>query len=93
MLVFALLFVVVVVFLAAGAFFAAVFLAGAAFFAAGAFFVAVEAVLVLAAGAFFAAAGLAVLGAASFTGPDAPIEGDEVSKRLRESDTIDQQRR
>jgi len=91
LLVFALLFVVVV-FLAAGAFFAAVFLTGAAFFAAGAFFVAVEAVLVLAAGAFFAAAGLAVLGAASFTGPDAPVEGDEVSKRLRGSDTIDQRR-
>ena len=74
------LLLVAVAFLA-GAFFVAV-LAPAAFFA-GAFFVAVLVVVAFfAAGAFLVAAGLAspdLVGAASFTGPDVPVGGGEVS--------------
>lgn len=77
------LLLVVVAFLA-GAFFAAVFVLVAVFFA-GAFLAAAvlgAAVLALVAAVFFAA-GLAsadlVGPPASFTGPEAPVEGSEVS--------------
>lgn len=72
-------FALVAVFLTGAAFFAVVvFFGAAAFLAAGAFLV-VAAFLVAA--VFFAAAGLdsVVLGAASFTGPEVPGNGDEVS--------------
>lgn len=83
LLVFAVVLLLVAVFFAAGAFFVAVlvdaFLATGAFLAAGAFFAAVLglAVVVFAVVLAFAAAGLspAFVGAASFTGPDAPVEG------------------
>lgn len=79
-------------FLAAGAFFAAAVFLGAAFLTA-VFLVAAAfglATLGLAAAVVaFLAAGLALaelLGAASFTGPDAPVKGGEVSTEVRGDD-------
>lgn len=74
----------------------AVFLAGAflvavlvAAFLAGDFFVAVLAAVFLVAVAFFAAGLAVVFGAASFTGPDGPVEGSEVSEVLGSGDVTE----
>ena len=80
---FALLLVFVAAAFLAGAFFVAALVA---VFFAGAFLVAVLAL----AGAFFAIGLLspALDGAASFTGPDVPVEGGEVSDMLTNDDEI-----
>ena len=91
MLVFALLFVAVFF---AGAFFVAVLALVAVAFFAGAFLVVVLVVVDLAFVAVFLAAGLAAgllspeFGAASLTGPDAPVEGGEVSMGIDGDDDM-----
>lgn len=80
-------FAFVVVFLAAAAFFAGAFLVvAAAFFGAAAFLVA--AAFVVFAAAVFGAAAVLDAGAASFTGPEAPVGGGEVSDVLKTASTI-----
>lgn len=91
MLVFALLLALVAVaFLAAGAFFVAVlvavFLGAAALLVVAAFFVGAVFAFV----AVFFAAGLVSpdLGAASFTGPEEPVDDSEVSDSISRDDEI-----
>ena len=95
LLVFALL-LVAVAFLA-GAFFVAVLVFAAVAFFAGAFFVAVVLVVVVLVfeAVVFLAAGLAspaFVGAASFTGPELPVKGGEVSDGSGSNDKMEKSR-